>query len=562
MVTGQTTAAGIVRIGSLERMVLGKNIYGEAMSKMFYNINAPHNFNVMVSRIWASQSRFYPKFFTNATVGSSNKNYHVIESNNYQWDAIGDIDRTVRIMESASDLTNNTAKIVNGMIGQGNQQFEIIVDMEYLSTGLVCQTEYNEYNILIQSDPIPYGNYYKLICRVQSSDENFGIPVQLFDKGRTLVDIATSIPDYGTPAMPGLGQLGTGVRFKNVVGKYGRSFTLDEVVMREELRRAKTATNAPFQGLRAPNSAFYSFSPSDFVNGVAFTFPVYYKNPTTGQTESALKGGFFSFLEAKVEDMIMLDREAMSKFGRKMDLSTFNGSNGTVSGTATQHLVAPGLRESMKDGHVRTHSGNFSAADLQSYLHGIFLTRTEEEYRKVCFVTGELGKLMFHDLVDIQAQGYLMSAKGNQFIDNDPKGTYANSLKFGYQFTKYIGFNGVEVSLEYDKMLDDRFYCRTMYRKDSKFTIDSARMEIYDFGNTSAANTSNAGGLTTNCSMVIQNGMDRVHWRIGAMHPYKGYLAESTTDDMTSTYTRTLSGSPVIWDTSRVGYIAYKPTTI
>lgn len=562
-ITGNSTRkSGIIQIGALEQLKLGKNVHGQKLNKYLYNMDAPHNFNLMVSRIWASDSRFYPKFFTRSTVGSASKNYHTIQSSYYQWDAIGDIDRMIRIMVNAEDVTDNTTMIHNGFIGKGGLEFYIVADQEYLSKGSVVQLEVNDYLLIVTNDPVPYGQYFKYTVRLQASDETAGVPLELLMRDRTITDFASSIPDWGVPAKPGLGQLGTGIRFKNVVGKYGREFTVDEPLVRAELRK-KNRTVTPMSGLKKMGqNNYYQFSASDFVNGAVFSLPMYTKNPVTGAREVGFEQGVISFLELKVEDMIMLDREAMCKFGKKMDITTTT-QGGQVSGTPTKWLVAPGIRELMKDGHVFTHNGNLTAGILQDYLHGIFLTRTEEDSRSVCFVTGELGKLMFHELVDVAAQGYLNSVKGSQFISEDPKGTYANSLQFGYQFTKYIGFNGVEVCLEYDMMLDDPYYCRIKYTNDSKFTVDSARMEIYDFGNTSAVSqdavSANPNG-SMNVSMIIEDMQDTRRWRVGAYHPYNGWLPVSTTDDTTSTYHRTLSGSPVIWDTSRIGYIAYEIT--
>ena len=59
--------------------------------------------------------------------------------------------------------------------------------------------------------------------------------------------------------------------------------------------------------------------------------------------------------------------------------------------------------------------------------------------------------------------------------------------------------------------------------------------------------------------MILRNDMDRKHWRIGALHPYTGWLQRTESDDTTSKYTRKKSGSPVIWDTSKVGAVVYDP---
>lgn len=552
-----------LQIGSLKEMRLGKNVTGDKLNRFVFNQDSPHNFGVKVNKIFLSTSRFYPKMFTNATIGSADKNYYKITTNHYQWDLVGDTDMFIRVTKDVDDITENAAFIQDGLIGQGQREFYIELDAEYLSENEVVMLDNNEYMLVITSDGISTGQSTRYSCKIQGSAEALGIPVDLLKQDNTVNSVSSTIPRYGTPAKPGLGRFGTIIRLRNRVGAYGREFTVDEAAMREAMRANKSGGQMP---MSAEKGYKYQISPSDFVNGAVFAFGVWDKSLKDGKMTPMKSDGLMSFLEMKVEDMILQDREVMCTFGRAATLTNVTNAIG-VNSSESDSFVAPGLRQLQKYGHYATHNGQLTVDDLQEYLDGVFMTRVDEKDRKTVFNTGTLGKVFLNSMVNIAAQGYFNSAKGDQFISQAQGSTLANPLKFGYQFTEWIGINGVVVTMAYDMMKDDRYYCRTMYTPNSTYTIDSARLEIFDFGNTNAGTDSgalsqNSYGGTSNCSMIVEDEVEQRRWRIGCIHPYSGIQSVSPTDDTTATYHRKLSGSPVIWDTTRLGVLVYDPMSV
>lgn len=512
------------------------------MSKYFNN-GGPFHFGLKVARIWASQSRFYPKYITSQTLVKGN--YCLIDSSVYDWFVMGDIDRVFRIMEDAY-TTNGVASTAS--LGANNTPFEIVLDVDYARTNNVIALQDNRYTLVVMSDPKPYGNWFKYTVRQQTSNPNDFVPCGAMTKDIEVTEFASSIEDFGTPAKPGI-NFGTQIQMRNVVGKVGREFSIDEVLMRREWQAKKYNNVAG-----AASNMRSNLTASDFVNGMAFQLTLMKKDAKTGMTEKVTPTAFISLLEAKAEEACMLDREVMAKFGKYEETYTSNGTSGSVTSVTNVRRVAPGLRQLVKDGHEKYHNGSLTAFDIEGYLHGIFLTRVDENDRKIQFVTGELGKLFFNQILSIEAQGYLSYGQ-NLFVRQAGEGAPVNHLEFGFQFIKYQGVNGIEVSLTYDKMLDDPYYCRRMYAKNSNFTVDSARMEIYDFGMSGSAQ-----GITgSNICMVAEDMVDERRWRMSAANPYMGYLSVSPTDTKDATFHITMSGSVNVWDTSRIGAIVYEP---
>jgi len=551
------------QIGSFKELTIGKNVTGDKVNRFILGEEDVFQMGIKVNKVFTSKSRFYPRTFTNMTLGlAKDSNYYMIDSNTFSWDLMGDVDLFIRLTKAVGDISENSAFISNGMIGQGQKEFYIDVDSNYLATGSVVMPDNNEFLLLITGDGIPNGNSTRYTAMIQGSDEASGIPVDILAMDSKLRDVSTSMQSYGLPSAPGIGKFGSRIRLRSRVGRYGREFTVDEAAIRAALRAQKAGGNPQLPSSK--NAAKWQFDATDVVNGMNFTFGALDKNLKTGEIKKVPSLGFMSFLEMKVEDLIAQDREIMCIFGKAQtsQIGTQNGVNPTSSEASTR-IVAPGIRQLVKTGHYFAHNGQLTTDYLQENMDSVFMTRTNQADRKVTFVTGTLGQTFLHQMVNIAAQGYFVSAKGDQLISQaNQKHELDNALKFGFQFTTWIGLNGLVVNFAYDLMKDDPYFCPLMYVPNSAYTVDSARMEIFDFGDTNAASgtgATHATGAETNVAMICETEQDRRSWRVGAYHPYSGWKDVFTTDDTSSTYKRYTSGSPVIWDTTRVGAFVYDP---
>lgn len=536
MITTNQSPAGITFISNFGD--LGGNNFTAAHLSKFYNYDQPYNFGKMVARKWASLSPlFYPKVLTNLTIGSGRT--YEIDTATFQWSIGQDVDRHFRFMEDPATLNPNAQ---NNMLGYGNTRFDVVLDVDWARTNSVLTLEDNRYKLVVTKDPVPYGAFFKYEVEIQGSNPNVFVPALLVGKGKMCSETASRAAEYGNQNLPGV-HMGTASSYQNVIGIYGRQASIDERLIKKEIQARKMGT---IQGASTNQSRFVDAA--DWASGLAFK-PLS-KNTKTGEISEIPHTGFISWMEAKIEETVMMDREYMMVYGEFE--AKQNGNLGIID-----TRMAPGMRALCHDGHTVYHSGDWQASDFQSYFMGIFLGRVDFSSRAIEVTTGELGMIMFDKMLAIQYRGWQGandSILDAQFFVRE-KGE-AGDLEFGSQFKSFRAYNGIKVTLRHDRKLDDPYYSLKRYPFDANFTVDSARFDIYDFGMTN----SSKNYIGSNVCMITQIDTDQVYWKIGRMHPFQGYLSNFvTSEDTNCTYKRTINGSLQVWDTSRIGAIIYDP---
>ena len=535
--------AGVIKIARLEGMG-GNTFQGHHMSK-YFNMNDAHNFGLQVPRLWMSESIYYPKTLLSLTAYSGN--VCMSAQPMYRWKVGTDVNRKVRIMEDVTIL-NTGGNIVNGRIGHSMKEFWLVLENDYCRKNGILQLESPDWLLVVASDPQPHGQYFKYKVRVQGSDVNRACPVALLQQAKYVTENGSSVETYGTPAKPGT-QMDTNFELMNIIGAYGRQFSIDERAIRQCLQHKKYG-----QSLQDNIAA------QDIVDGQAWHFTLKTKDPKTGQIQNVKASGFISLLEMKIEQELERDIEFMCKFGKYEDSSQFNGSNSQVS-QMTDRRVAPGVRELFKDGHYLVHSGNITLSQLEEWYLGIAHTRIDETDRKLTLITGSLGRILFDKMISIVHQGVFGSnivLDANKFTREASSRPNGNEIAYGFQWTQYQGKNGVEINLAFDKMLDDPTYCERRYQPNGIYTVDSARMEVYDFGKSGVAMT-NLKGQASNVCMMVEDFVEEHRWVYDAYNPYTGAVRQSVGNNKDAQYHARRSGSVNFWDTSRCGAVVFEP---
>lgn len=537
MVTTNSSTSGITFLSGFGDLG-GNNFTSQHLSK-FFNYDQPYNFGKTVTRRWASLSPlFYPKVLTSLTMVAGRT--HDIDTPTFQWTVGQDVDRYFRFMEDAGTVN---PLMTNDILGLNLEPFWIVLDVDWARTNSILSLEDNRYKLRVLLDPTPYGNFWKYKVECQTSNPNVFTPKQMISKGKLCMEAASVAAEYGNQNLPGV-SMGTSIMYQNVIGMYGRECSVDERIMKKEIQARKYG--------KTPGSSSNQMryvDPVDFSTGIAFK-PLA-KNRTTGEIEEIKNTAFISWAEAKIEELVLLDREYMMKYGEFMEKH-----NPTLGIIDTR--MAPGTRALVHDGHVRYHSGDWTAQDFESYLMGIFLARVNQMDREIEAITGELGMLMFDSMLAIQYRNYVgtNSVIDSSFFLRTMKGGENWELEYGSQFKSFRARNGVKVTLRHDRMLDDPYYCIRRYVYDANYTVDSARFDFYDFGGTNSVKDYNG----SNVCMITQGETEQVYWKIGRMNPYTGYLRGMiTSEDTTAKYKRIITGSIQVWDTSRIGAIIYDP---
>jgi len=142
----------------------------------------------------------------------------------------------------------------------------------------------------------------------------------------------------------------------------------------------------------------------------------------------------------------------------------YNRDNGyrVKDSTGRPVMQGPGLQQLLEDGNQETYNV-LSGKLIQEFLTDIFFGRVRPDsgYRRMVAYTGEQGMLDFHNAVqrDLSKSGFIQVVD-NKFVKDASSPYNSNALQYGYQFTKYIMANGVELEMRHCPIYDMAQYNR------------------------------------------------------------------------------------------------------
>lgn len=481
----------------------------------FFNYDKPHNFGIMVSKMFASSNRFYYKPLTDMTEAAGR--VHEIDGDMYRWTLFADDYRKNRV--AAFLETGNSRPGWNG------QEFKIGLEEGWYRHPDILIGEDNNFMLEVVGTPIQKGTYFEYTVRLHSSNPNEFVDTDSLQPGRYFCKVSTSVgfemnQDYGTTSW------GTQVDLQSQIGHYANKFEVTDRVVREELNARKGGQSGKNV---TPHMSGYTFS---------------IFNPKTRSIVE--KGGFMTFMEAKIIEETQMDREYMMHFGKA-----------TVRPDSTGRYIkktGPGFRQLAKDGYEMIYNGSLTTTQLENFFDSIFLTRVPEGSRDIVVSTGSLGMRIFDQMLSDEAGAYLTL---DRYYIREMGGT-PGDLEFGYQYRSFRAKNGLRIRVMHDPIKDDPMYCGRRHPLNPIYTVDSARMDIYDLGASQSSDMPNSA----NMGMVKTRGVDEYHWIGGCVDPRTGVINNggmAPTGEKGVVCRYGLSGSLVVWDTSRIASIIYEP---
>ena len=233
--------------------------------------------------------------------------------------------------------------------------------------------------------------------RIQGDDPQVYLPSSLVEVGKEWSKVWTTTASemndrFGTQQAPNLFKL------EAQLGTFGQKITVTDKAWREEGKL-----------------------------GIEFL----YTDPRT-MTEQRVKR-FLPMFEAKMYDELYCSVEHQLWYGVKQ---TKAGPNGYWKKTGS------GVREILRDSWIEYYSSPLTVSRLKDYFMDIFFSREAVNNREVVLSTGTLGALMFHDMLAAEAASFLtldthftQRAATNKTLGS----SNSNHLKFGAQYTEYIG---------------------------------------------------------------------------------------------------------------------------
>lgn len=475
-----------------------------------FRMDRPHDFGMQVSKIFSSSNKYNDKVLTELTRASGN--YKLIDNEVYKWTLAGDDEVAFYIVDEIENFTILTDP------GRGGAEFRIVLDKGWMQEPDVLQLEDNRFPFLeIVGEPTQVGQGWVYTVRMQSSDPAAFINPELLKIGRRLMHVSTSIATemndkYGTT------QYQSQLDLECQIGAFARDFKITDKVIRKEIAARKK------KGQKDVHSTGYSF---DIRQG--------------GKTIK--NGAFITMAEAKLLNDVEMDREVSMVFGQASIRADYSG--------AYIKRTGPGWRELAKDGHILYHNGSLTASMLEDYLHNIFLQRISSENRDIVIDTGEGGMRLFHQLLSSEANSF-MTLDTIRLRNVDGIGGN-RGISFGAQFIEFQAINGIRVRLKYNPMKDNHKYCFRTHPDNPRYTIDSFRFDIYDFGTSDGE---------TNMQMVIEDNVESYSYTCGMIDPKTGPVKDGSKVSSFNkgvAFERELSGGLWVKDTSRIGSIIYEP---
>lgn len=457
-----------------------------------YETGKPYMFENTLMKIYSSRSRFYSGKPLLGMTGAKGFGTKMIPYEIYRWKLQGAEKKSAIILENVEDSATP---------GLNNTVFKIKTDLDYFQHPDVLLPMDNEYPLAIQEGPIPDGNGFIYLVKIQGDNPSVSLPLDLLNPAQELNIGWTSIPSeynqwFGTQQYPNSFML------ESQIGFFAQAIHVTDKALREEGRL-----------------------------GVEFFY-----TDDKGNTKKADR--FMPMAESRMWDAFYRSMEAQLTYGKKQ----------TTQGKDKYWIkTGPGMREQLKDSWIEYYNGPLTVSGLKDYLFDIFFAREDETNRAVVAMTGTLGSIMWHDALSAIANGFL--TVDTHFIDKIASPTETPHLAYGAQFTRYRGPEGIVVDLVKNPMYDSREYCGRMHPQFPNVPIDSARFTFLDLGSSGGEN---------NINMLKQEGTFSHGYTVGTVGP-NGPVQGGQVGALKAGYDVFAQGSAGLWikDVTRCGEYIY-----
>lgn len=361
----------------------------------------------------------------------------------FTWSLMGSSEQNVPLVEARFQGSVVSEADIN--VGEGKQRFELVFPKRWFSPTEVIVGELNErYPIQIEEEYTEGANTV-YVCVMWGAEASVsGMP------GEELVSGKKFSKEYA-PVEESLSVRGSELNFASP-SKFRNTFT--------RIRKQHTVP-----GNMINRKAVGSF---EFVDkkGAAQKFTTWMQYETM-----------------RFYEEIRQDKNRAMFYGRTTLDSNGNLSNEGKSGQGIR--AGFGLREQMEVSNTYFYN-RFTADLITNILTELAEGKLGMDERKFVIRTGERGAILFHKAIKDEASGW--SALYDESAQSKvASNLHSNSRQFGFQYTKFLAPNGIEVSIEVDPMYSDPVRNKIMAPNDGHFlggVAESYRMDIFDIGTT------------------------------------------------------------------------------
>ena len=456
-------------LGGLKPTIITEGFGGNSFNSTHlvrtYGLDKKHDMSkndVNIAQLFSATDMYHDKPMIGMTEAKGKKEY--ITSDRYTWKLRGYSEVKLRVVEVVETSVRP---------GENQSTFDIVLDKPWFREPDVIIGENNKYPIEIVGDPKSHGLGWRYTCQLQTDDNSYYLPVDLIQVGKAFIKRSTAVVSednnkYGTIQFNSIFEL------ESQLGMVAEKLEFTDKMLRVDKNNAES---------------------------MAKTWAVPFRDKA-----GKVWTNFMPMAEAEMMNQIYDDIEWALVFGRR---STRTSPNGYLKRTGA------GLRQLLESGHTLFHNGNLSLAKLDEWLSAIYRGRKDAspDKRKIVLMTGEMGAIMFHNMVAAEASSFHTTdthyIRGNDF----------RHLSYGAQFSHYVGKNGLDVTVLINPMYDNPDYCMQRHPMYTDTCIDSWRMDILDFG---VAVQSGVGAMGDNITMVAEKYADYYFTTAGKWDPQTG----------------------------------------
>lgn len=256
--------------------------------------------------------------------------------------------------------------------GQGGQIFEIGLDTDWFGPNdLLIFEELREIPVLVVSEPIPSGHYYKYEVRLASDDLGASFPMDFLDIGTKVIQIGSLIPEAT-------------VRRGNIHFGHGEAFMEYEVPMTRMGWEMKITDNAYLA------SKNYRMNLCDEDQGAMKKAQAFFKGNGINLSSNPQDSGIlYNSLEMKFQGAVNHQKDLWLTYGRSA--GRFAGR--FLDGMTERPLeMGPGLIEFMESSQVLDHNPEANIIEtLQEYIPPLWNDKVQPEDRVIDVYTGTGG---------------------------------------------------------------------------------------------------------------------------------------------------------------------------
>lgn len=384
-------------------------------------IAKPEVFEGKMTKLFTTQ-RYSENPLTAMLAGKSER---TISTSRWEWQMRGATTRPLVVIENVEPSTNTTP-------GKFKTLFKIKLDEDWFIPGDILNpgTSDKKYQVRVQSESVRHGNGFIYTVRLMSDDPQLFLPVQYLQPGTQWAKLFSQYEEAAEQS--GSTQYSMPIMMENRLSRFRKQYRVTGDAANEVLAVKMQDTNGKWH-------------------------------------DSWVK-------YAEVEYWEQWYRELELGYWYSRSTDSVLGANGRPI------YSGPGIQEQLEDSHQHYYS-TLSAKLIEEYLMDIFYSRVKPgKNRKIKGFTGEYGMIQFHRAIqDLTAKRGFLQVVDNTFITKTSSEYNSNALAYGYQYTKYIGANGIELELIHNPLYDDR---TINFEIDpvTGYPMESQRITFLDFG--------------------------------------------------------------------------------